>query len=229
MAAIWEWIRTAEGAELIFYGLLAGLALAEVVLRYVLKVAKDNIVLEYVDSGFVAILLALVIRTFIIQAYKIPSPSMNNTLLEDDHLLVNKFMYGTRLPLTQHQLWRFWDPKRGDIIVFQYPKNPRKDFIKRCIGVPGDVLEIRNKSVILNGVPQVEPYTTFADLYIQPGWLTVRDNFGPVTVPAESYFMMGDNRDRSLDSRFWGFVPRKYVRGKAWVIYWPPNRWRLVK
>jgi len=212
-----------------FYGLLVGLLLAEIVLRYILRVPKTNVVLEYVDSGFIAILLALVIRTLFIQAFKIPSGSMENTLLIGDHLLVNKCIYGTQIPWTDKRLLTIRDPKRGDIIVFKYPENPRRDFIKRCIGLPGDIVEVRNKTVYLNGQPQNEPYVTYRDLRVMAPEISPRDNYGPVTVPAGNYFMMGDNRDFSADSRFWGFLPKKLIRGKAWVIYWPIDRWRVVK
>jgi signal peptidase I len=227
---MWEWIKTAEAAELIFYGIMAALILAEVVLRFILRVAKTNVVLEYVDSGLIAVLLALVIRTFLVQAFKIPSGSMEDTLLVDDHLLVNKFLYGTHIPFTDKDILRFRDPKNGDIIVFKYPLNPRRDFIKRCIGVPGDVIEVKDKVLFINGKEQVEPYVLHRDLAVYPRSAgNPRDNFGPVTVPPDSYFMMGDNRDFSADSRFWGFLPRKLIKGKAWVIYWPIPRWRVVK
>ncbi len=226
---MWEWIKTAEAAELIFYGLLVGLALAQVLLRYILKVAKTNIVLEYVDSGFIAILLALVIRILLIQAFKIPSGSMENTLLIGDHLLVNKCIYGTDIPFTDKTILKIRDPRRGDIIVFKYPEKPRRDFIKRCIGLPGDTLEIKDKVLYINGEPQNENYVTCRDIRILPRELSVRDNFGPITVPPDNFFMMGDNRDFSADSRFWGFLPRKLIKGKAWVIYWPIPRWRAIR
>jgi len=226
---MWEWIRTAEAAELIFYGLLVGLTLAEVVLRYILKVSKTNVVLEYVDSGFIAIILALIIRTVLIQAFKIPSGSMENTLLIGDHLLVNKFVYGLQVPFTDKRIMKIRDPRRGDIIVFKYPKNPRRDFIKRCVGLPGDVIEVKNKILYVNNEPQNEGYVSFRDMRVLPATISPRDNYGPVTVPADHFFMMGDNRDFSADSRFWGFLPRKLIKGKAWVIYWPITRWRTIK
>lgn len=226
---MWDWIKTAEAAELVFYGLLVGLVLAEIVMRFLLKVSKQNIILEYVDSGFIAIILALIIRTLFLQAFKIPSGSMESTLLIGDHLLVNKFIYGTPLPFSDRRILKIHDPRRGEIIVFRYPENPRKDFIKRCQGLPGDVIEIRDKVLYVNGQPQQQPYTTFRDLRVLPPELSPRDNYGPVTVPAESFFMMGDNRDFSADSRFWGFLPRKLIKGKAWVIYWPVTRWRVIK
>ncbi|MBN1595850.1 signal peptidase I [candidate division FCPU426 bacterium] len=226
---MWEWIKTAETAELIFYGLLIGLSLAEVLLRYILRVSKTNVVLEYVDSGFIAIILALIIRTLFFQAFKIPSGSMENTLLIGDHLLVNKFIYGTPVPFTDKRILKIRDPRRGDIIVFKFPENPRRDFIKRCVAVPGDVVEIKNKILHINGNPQNEGHVTFRDMRIFTQETSPRDNFGPITVPAGHFFMMGDNRDFSADSRFWGFLPLKLIKGKAWIIYWPITRWRQVK
>jgi signal peptidase I len=224
-----EWLKNAEMAEIIFYGLLVALVVAQVVLRYIVKVAKNSTWQEYADSGLIAILLALVIRTFLLQAFKIPSGSMENTLLIGDHLLVNKFIYGTKIPFTEKRILKFRDPRRGDIIVFQYPENPYRDFIKRCIALPGDTLEIRNKILYVNNEPMTESYVTFRDLRIFPKEMSPRDNFGPIQVPADHYFMMGDNRDYSADSRFWGFLPHKLIKGKAWVIYWPFTRWRLIR
>jgi signal peptidase I len=175
-------------------------------------------------------LLAFVIRTFGVQAFKIPSGSMENTLLIGDHLLVNKFIYGTRLPGTDKVFLALRAPRRGDILVFKYPEDPGRDFIKRCLGVPGDVVEVREKQVYVNGRRQDEPYALHHDLEtLSPAGGKARDFYGPVTVPADSFFMLGDNRDYSKDSRFWGFLPRKLVKGKAWVVYWPFDRWRLVR
>ncbi|MCD4813083.1 signal peptidase I [bacterium] len=226
---MWEWIKTAEAAELIFYGLLVGLSLAQILLRYVFKINPKSILMEYVDSGFIAIILALVIRTLFIQAFKIPSGSMESTLLIGDHLLVNKFIYGTQIPFTDKTILKIRDPKRGDIIVFKYPENPRRDFIKRCVGKSGDIIEVKNKILYVNGDPQSEGYVAFRDMRVFPPEVSPRDNFGPVTVPAEAYFMMGDNRDYSADSRFWGFLPKKLIKGKALVIYWPFTRWRIIR
>lgn len=223
-----EWIKTAEAAELVFYGLLVGLTLAQILFRFVFKINPKSILMEYVDSGFIAIILALVIRTLFIQAFKIPSGSMESTLLIGDHLLVNKFVYGTQIPFTDKTILKIRDPKRGDILVFKYPENPRRDFIKRCIGLPGDLIEVQNKIVYINGQPQSEGYAAFRDMRVLPPTVSPRDNYGPVTVPASSYFMMGDNRDYSADSRFWGFLPKKLIKGKALVIYWPMTRWRAI-
>jgi signal peptidase I len=191
---------------------------------------KENKIREYVDSGFIAIVLALVIRTLFMQAFEVPSESMTNTLLIGDHLLVGKFVYGTKVPFTDKRVLTFKDPKRGDIIVFQSGFPPPKDiFIKRCIGIPGDTIQVKDKVLLVNGKQVIEPYVINRDLRNLPALLTTRDNFGPVTVPADAYFMMGDNRDASFDSRFWGFVQRKKIQGQAWVIYWPLTRWRALK
>ncbi|MEA4858517.1 MAG: signal peptidase I [Solidesulfovibrio sp.] len=176
----------------------------------------QKMLLEYLEALAVALVLAFVIRTFVVQAFKIPSGSMLDTLLIGDHLLVNKFLYGTRIPFTDKVVAPIEDPANGDVIVFEFPEDTSKDFIKRIVGVPGDVLEMKDKVLFRNGQKLDEPYIKHTDPGIQPR----RDNFGPVTVPPGKYFAMGDNRDESYDSRFWGFVDKDKIRGKAWVIYW---------
>lgn len=176
----------------------------------------QKLLLEYLEALAVALVLAFVIRTFVVQAFKIPSGSMLDTLLIGDHLLVNKFLYGTRIPFTDKIIAPLEEPGHGDVIVFEFPEDTSKDFIKRIIGLPGDVVEMKDKVVFRNGEKLVEPYVKHTD----PGIQSRRDNFGPITVPAGKYFVMGDNRDESYDSRFWGFVDKDKIRGKAWVIYW---------
>jgi signal peptidase I len=172
---------------------------------------------EYAEALFVALALALFIRTFFVQAFKIPSGSMLETLQIGDHLLVNKFLYGLRIPVYGTRLGTFFKPEHGDIVVFVYPEDREKDFIKRVIGIPGDEIEIRNKKLFRNGQPVGdEPYARYSEPP-EPG---PRDNFGPVTVPEGHVFVMGDNRDHSFDSRFWGFVPYEDIKGKAFIIYW---------
>jgi len=183
---------------------------------------------EYAEALAVAFLLALFIRTFIVQAFKIPSGSMLPTLQIGDHLLVNKLRYGIRLPILGQRVVKFDDPRRGDIIVFVYPVDPSKDFIKRVIGQPGDVVEVRHKQAYVNGERVEDPHANFVEGPGDNSRLTPRDNYGPVTVPPDRVFVMGDNRDRSYDSRFWGFVPIDDVKGKAFVIYWSwdgEDRW----
>jgi len=183
---------------------------------------KSN-VKEYIESIIIAILIALFIRTFIICAYKIPSRSMVETLLVGDHILVNKFLYGVKIPLLRKTIIPVANPQRGDIVVFIYPNDRSKDFIKRVIGVGGDTIEIKNKKIFINGKEYSDSYGIYSDNIIYPASMQPRDNYGPVTVPKNSIFVMGDNRDESLDSRFWGFVDLKDVEGKAFIIYWSWN------
>jgi signal peptidase I len=175
---------------------------------------------ENIEAILVAIVIALFIRTFVVQAFKIPSGSMKQTLQIGDHILVNKFIYGVRIPYLRKSIIPLKKPRRGDIIVFKYPVDPHKDFIKRVIGIPGDEIEIRNKRLYVNQ-KQVNPdYGVYTDSRILSASVRPRDNFGPVTVPEQSLFVMGDNRDESFDSRFWGFVDYKALNGKAFIIYW---------
>ena len=215
--------------------------------------------LEWAETVYSAVLLASLLMYFVVQAFKIPSGSMESTLRIGDHLFVNKFIYGVRVPLTDTRVLRLKPVKAGDIVVFRFPTDDpasshcggqqyAKDFIKRVVAVGGDTVEVKDGGVVVNGKPLgKEAFTQFVDGYRQdaPGMVpppreyqdlwqsgqldmrlgdTMRDHFGPVAVPPGSFFMMGDNRDRSCDSRFWGPVSEKYLKGKAWVIYWPPNR-----
>jgi len=175
---------------------------------------------ENAEAIFIAILLALFIRAFIVQAFKIPSGSMKPTLQIGDHILVNKFTYGIRIPFTHKTLIDLGDPERGDIIVFEYPVEPDKDFIKRVIGLPGDIVEIRDKKVYINGEAIEQGYTQYTENHIIAPEVNPRDNFGPVTVPEGRYFVLGDNRDNSYDSRFWGYVDEEVIKGEAFIIYW---------
>jgi len=175
---------------------------------------------EYAEAIIIAILIALFIRTFIIQAFKIPSGSMMPTFEIGDHILVNKFIYGVKIPFMRTTIIPISEPKRGDIVVFIFPEDRSKDFIKRVIGIGGDTIEIKNKKIYLNGLPYNDTYGVYNDDFILPGSVQPRDNFGPITVRPGSIFVMGDNRDQSYDSRFWGFVELKDVMGKAFIIYW---------
>ncbi len=186
---------------------------------------KKSNIRETIEAVVVAFLIAIVIRTFVIQAFKIPSGSMIPTLLVGDHILVNKFLLGTPvdIPFTNVTLFRMpglRKVQRGDVIVFKYPEDPKRDFIKRVIGVGGDVVTEKDKVVYVNGSRLVEPYTQHVDDEIKPGQFDKRDNFGPVAVPEGDVFVMGDNRDQSYDSRFWGFVDDSQIKGKAIIIYW---------
>jgi signal peptidase I len=189
---------------------------------------------EYAEAIVVALLLALLIRTFVVQAFKIPSGSMEPTLVIGDHILVNKFIYGIKIPFTSIRLFPLYKPQREEVVVFIYPLDPSKDFIKRVVAVEGDTVKIVNKKLFINGSEAADSYAVYKEDTVFPAEMQKRDNFGPVTVPPGSLFVMGDNRDRSLDSRFWGFVPLEDLRGKAFIIYWSWNsqettvRWNRI-
>jgi len=190
---------------------------------------------EYAEAIVVAVVLALLIRAFLVQAFTIPSGSMMDTLLIGDYILVNKLLYGPEIPFTDVHVPGFREPQRGDIIVFKYPADESRDFIKRIVAVSGEKVQVRDNRVYIGGTPLEEPY-------VRPGSVpAVSSNhcgylYGcdPLMVPADSYFVMGDNRDNSQDSRYWGFVKREKIRGKAFVIYWSWNgdrhwlRWRRI-
>jgi signal peptidase I len=181
---------------------------------------KSSKIKEYAEAIVIAILIAVFIRTFIVQAFKIPSGSMKPTLEIGDHILVNKLSYGVKIPYLRKTMIPTGEPKRGDIAVFIYPVDKSKDFIKRVIGVGGDVVEIRNKKVFVNDTVVNDAYAVHNEEVIFPKSIQPRDNFGPVKVPEGTIFVMGDNRDQSYDSRFWGFVRLEDVIGKAFIIYW---------
>ena len=192
------------------------------------QVKKKSLIREYAESIIIAILLALLIRSYLVQAFKIPSGSMEDTLAVGDHLLVSKFIYGTKIPFVDKRVLTIRDPSRGDVIVFEYPEDPSKDFIKRVIGIPGDVVEGKDKKVYVNGKLYENPHEVHKEKDIIPKEMNPRDTFGPVTVPADSYFVMGDNRDRSYDSRFWKFVRRDQIKGLAFIKYWSWDRDRTM-
>lgn len=177
---------------------------------------KKGKIRENVESIVVALLVALFIRTFFLQAFKIPSSSMEPTLLVGDHILVNKFIYGIRIPIVGVKFFEFHKPQRGDVIVFIYPQNPKKDFIKRVIAVGGEKVQIKGTTVYINDRPIEDPW----GVWRRAG---PRRDFGPVVVPEGYLFVLGDNRDNSMDSRYWGFVPLRDVLGKAFIIYWSWN------
>ena len=188
--------------------------------------SKKSVFREYYEAILVAFILALFVRTFVFENFKIPSGSMEDNLLIGDHLVVNKFIFATHADTPLHALMPYRAPRRGDVVVFKFPENPRRDFIKRCIGLAGDTIEMREKRLYLNGELQDEPYVVhkdplvYKDLPGVPPRNRIRDNFGPFTVPEGTIFCLGDNRDNSLDSRFWGPVPLTYLKGRAVLIYW---------
>jgi signal peptidase I len=183
---------------------------------------KKSVPREYFESLVIAVALALFVRTFVFQAFKIPTGSMEPNLLVGDHLIVNKMIFAPTLTGLERALLPGRDVRRGDIVVFKYPEDPERDFIKRVIGLPGERLELRRKKIYINGKPLDEPYTHFLEPPAPEGSPKkddVREEYGPVTIPAGQYFMMGDNRDNSQDSRFWGFLPHSYLKGQALFIY----------
>ena len=181
---------------------------------------KKSITREYVEAALWALVLTLFLRAFVIQAFRIPSASMEETLLVGDFLFVNKFEYGPKIPFTEVRLPGLRAPKRGDVIVFQFPQDPSKDFIKRCVATGGQTLEIRNKQVAVDGKVLNEPYAIHTDPNVRPAGYDYRDNFGPITVGDGQLFMMGDNRDNSNDSRYWGALPMNLIKGRALFLYW---------
>jgi len=181
---------------------------------------------ENIEAVIIAVIIAMFIRTFIVQAFKIPSGSMLETLQIGDHILVNKFIYGIKIPFTDGSvLVSIKDPKKGDIVVFKYPEDPSKDFIKRVIATEGDTLEIINKKLYVNDKPVTgEQYAIHKSNKIYSAMVSSRDNLRKILVPENKLFVMGDNRDNSHDSRFWGFVDLKAIKGKAFIIYWSWNK-----
>jgi len=187
------------------------------------KPRHKSLIREYGEAIAIAILLALVIRTLVVQAFTIPSGSMMDTLLVGDYILVNKFLYGPEVPFTDARVPGLRDPQRGDIIVFKYPQDEKRDFIKRIVAGPGETVQIRGSQVFVDGRPLREAYVKRPDPPPPPGGQTYCGYaYGcePTVVPASSYFVMGDNRDNSQDSRYWGFVKRDKIKGKAFLIYW---------
>jgi signal peptidase I len=184
---------------------------------------RKSTVREYFESIVIAVILALFVRTWVVQAFKIPTGSMENNLLIGDHLLVNKFVFGPTAAGAERAVMPMRDIRRGDVVVFKYPDEPERDFIKRVIGLPGETVELRNKKVYIDGTPLDEPYVHFLEPASEAGEVTsfdVRERYGPVRVPEDRFFVMGDNRDNSQDSRYWGTLPRSYIKGRALVIYW---------
>ena len=186
---------------------------------------KKKIIKEYLEPIAIAILIALFIRTFVVQAFKIPSSSMEPTLQVGDHLLVNKFIYGIKFPFIGVKYFQFRKPHRGDIIVFVYPKDRSKDFIKRVIGTEGEKVQIVHNKIYINNQLIDDPWGHYEERSLSTKYLQPMERFGPVTVPANSLFVLGDNRDNSQDSRFWGFVNVNEVRGKALIIYFSWDRY----
>jgi signal peptidase I len=183
---------------------------------------KKSVIREYTESLIIAVILALFVRTWVFQAFKIPTASMEPNLLVGDHLIVNKMIFAPTSGRLEHALLPDRPIRRGDIVVFKFPKDPERDFIKRVIGLPGDRLELHRKQVYINGQKVDQAYAHFLTPPSTSGPPLTDDlteEYGPVTVPPDQYFMMGDNRDNSEDSRYWGFMPVSYVKGQALFIY----------
>ncbi|MCP4481233.1 MAG: signal peptidase I [bacterium] len=224
------------------------LIVAKFILHFILHRNPDSDILleilDWVKTAISALWIAFLVMYFIMQAFKIPSGSMLNTLLIKDNLFVNKFVYGTRLPcvtfspltIKMNRVMKKRSPQRGEVVVFAFPQDTSKDYVKRCVGLPGDKIEIRDKILFVNDEKQYEPYVIYKDtnnypndLDFLPKSLRNRDNFGPIIVPEDSYFVLGDNRDQSYDSRFWGSLHSDYLKGKAVFIYWPLRRIGVIK
>ena len=207
------------------------------------EVRTKSVFREYLEAAIIAILLALFIRAFVVQAFKIPSGSMKPTLLIGDHILVNKFIYGVKIPFTDHFVLQIKKPKRGDIVVFKWPRNEKKDFIKRVIGVEGDKVEIKDDVLCVNDkkieaqfvgeyadkdLGRAGKYLEFLGETKHPilDVYNKHEDFGPIIVPENAIFVMGDNRDQSLDSRYWGVVSLNKLKGKAFIVYWSWPHWK---
>ena len=204
-----------------------------------------NTVVHWTKSAAVAFVLFLIIRAFFVEAFKIPTGSMENTLLAGDFLLVDKVLFGAEIPGTGLRLPALREPTRGDVIVFNPPHDPERSYVKRLVGVPGDTLEMHGKVLHLNGVEVSEPYARYADRFgdaVHPSmnWQShhliastrryhpSRDNWGPLVVPEGRFFVLGDNRDNSEDSRYWGFVDRSAIQGRPWFVYFSFDAAALV-
>jgi signal peptidase I len=188
--------------------------------------SKHHVFREYYEAILVAVIFTLFARTFVAQAFKIPTGSMEDNLLVGDHLFVNKFIYAPHWDTPLHRILPYRDIRRGDVVVFKYPQDPERDFIKRAIALGGDTVEVHGKRLSVNGQAEVNPHVVHKDLQVipdtpaLPASIRNRDYFGPFGVPKDFVFCMGDNRDNSYDSRFWGPVPRTYFKGRALFIYW---------
>ncbi|MGH9440691.1 MAG: signal peptidase I [Thermoanaerobaculia bacterium] len=194
--------------------------------RVTLARRKQSLAREYYEAILVAVIFALFVRTFVFQAFQVPSGSMEQTVLIGDHMLVNKFIYAPHVGGLLEKLLPYRTPRRGDVFVFKFPDSPDRDFIKRLVALPGDRLEERDKTVYVNGEPFSEKHSYHTDPHVWPADPALpelsrkRDNFGPIVIPPDRFWAMGDNRDNSYDSRFWGPVPRDNIKGRALLVYW---------
>ncbi len=216
--------------EIIYWCIFAALMIGEFLVAKVYKLDKKHVVRDWVEPAYEAIIIATILRIFVIQSFAIPSGSMEDSLKIGDHPMAIKFAYGLYNPLQDKLIFDFIKPKRGDVIIFRDPTGKTNEmWIKRCMAIPGDTIEMKDKVFYLNGKKLDEPYIVHKDPHIYPFPQTTRDNFPQIVVPKGYIFAMGDNRDNSYDSRFWGFLPYKKLRGKAFCVYWPPNRIKIIK
>ena len=190
------------------------------------RIKKKSVIREYAEAAVIAVILALLIRTFVVQAFKIPSGSMEPTLLVGDHILVNKFLYGVKIPFIRNTIIPISKPQRDDVIVFIYPHDTSKDYIKRVIGLPGDRIDIFDRKININGTLYDDKHGVYSEVRNVAFPNMAKKRYRPIIVPENHLFVMGDNRDHSSDSRVWGFVPLKSVKGKAFIIYWSWPHWK---
>ncbi len=216
--------------EIIYRSLFALLAIGYILVKFVFKMDKKHPARDWITVGFEAMIIATLLRTFILQTFVVPTGSMEETIKIGDHPIALKYQYGIYNPFSDSLIFPFSEPQRGEVVIF---RDPRPDsnimMIKRVVGIPGDVIEIKLKQLFVNGKYPDETYKAHKDKRMLPGFVSYRDSFGPVTVPEGHYFVMGDNRDFSGDSRFFGFLPKKNLRGKAFFIYWPPKNIGSIK
>ncbi|MFH1458659.1 MAG: signal peptidase I [Candidatus Omnitrophota bacterium] len=194
--------------------------------KSVQQARKKSVLREWIESIIIAFLLAMIIRTFLVQAFKIPTGSMRPTLMEGDLILVNKLIYGAKVPFTDLRIPALRQPKRGDVVVFIYPEDKKKDFIKRLVGLPGEKITIKNGTLFINGKALLDAAFSQRFYYNRGDFAKEEEE---IIVPAESFFVLGDNSASSKDSRYWGFVPQNNILGEAILIYWPPQRIRIIK
>jgi len=240
--------------EIIYWCIFAALMIGEFLVAKVYKLPKKHVIRDWVEPAYEAIIIATILRIFVIQSFAIPTGSMEDSLMIGDHPMAFKFVYGLYNPLQDRLIFDFVKPQRGDVIIFRDPTGKTNEmWIKRCMAVPGDTIEMKDKVFYLNGKKLDEPYVVHKDPNLYPfpdqimknipasitpqmmfqffyaNRIIARDNFPKMTVPPGYIFAMGDNRDNSYDSRFWGFLPYKKLRGKAFCVYWPFNRIKLIK
>jgi len=213
--------------EILYWSLFAALIIAEALVVFKYKLSKKHPARDWIEAGFQAMIIATFLRLLVIQSFAIPTGSMENSLMIGDHPMATKYNYGYYNPFNKKLFLNFRLPKRGEVVIFRDSEG--KMLIKRCMALPGDVIHMKNKTLYINGKKLVEPYVVYKDPRVLPYKYGPRDNFGEVKVPEGKIFVMGDNRDYSYDSRFFGFLPVERLRGRALLVYWPINRWRIIK